>query len=199
MLVFYSIHNITYGGVVATQRHGIGCVPGRSLTVGRQQPPARRCGALLPSCPPHRSAPAAARVRGPSWPAPQDPKPVPDPPGLQKLVEGLAAARDWLERAQPFLDEGRSCELKALESFAGEANRLLGGWAGGRVETCKRSPCWWLCIVLASAFAAFQGPPPIPLPESSIPGCPPLPLAMGMDWPPPCSSLPGPDLCAPPP
>ena len=37
--------------------------------------------------------PVAAALR-------QDPKPVPDPPGVPKLEEGLAAARDWLERAK---------------------------------------------------------------------------------------------------
>ena len=30
----------------------------------------------------------------------QEPKAVPDPPGLPKLQEGLAAAREWREKAQ---------------------------------------------------------------------------------------------------
>lgn len=49
---------------------------------------------------------------------------MPDPAGLQQLVEGLGAARAWLQRAHAFTAEGPHADLAALEAFVGEASGI---------------------------------------------------------------------------
>ena len=59
---------------------------------------------------------------------------MPQPAGLQQLVEGLAAARAWLQRAGAYTS-GPPCDLAELEAFVAEAAGIPGalGWARGFV------------------------------------------------------------------
>lgn len=74
--------------------------------------------------------PACIGVTVPPPPSPcyppheQEPKPVPDPAGLQQLAEGLGAARAWLQRAHAFSLEGPPADLAALEACVAEASAL---------------------------------------------------------------------------